>query len=277
LAIACESTWPWALASDAGFELHRRFWRQLVVWLANRRPMAWVVTDQPSYAQAAIRAGQQTVRIKAGITGLAALTDRPGPHTLEAGLTLRRLSPPASLPTIDTTTSVEPQDMPLQPSQPALTDAVRTWDITLNRRGDRWTAELPREEELAELLSAGEYELEFVARGGGDSSAEVDEEHVLVARTQFAIIAYDLEQRPPTANLTLLRQAAELTRAHGGGYCDVDGLPSLLQRLASVDQRRRIERRVQYNPVARHPWSLLGILAAALGLEWALRKRAALA
>ena len=291
LAIACESTWPWALSSDAGFELHRRFWRQLVVWLAHRRPAAWVVTDQPSYAQAAIRAGQQTIQIKASITGLAALTDPPRPDTLKVELTLRRLFAPASAPTAGTITPVEPENATPQVSQTAPSDATHTRNIPLNRRGDRWTAELPREENLADWLSAAEYELEFVVRGGsslqaatarsrpaaGDSSAAGGEEHALVARTRFAIIAHDLERRPPTANLALLRQAAELTGAYGGGYCDIDELPSLLQRLATTDRRRRVERQVHCNPVAQHPWPLLGILAAALGLEWALRKRAALA
>jgi hypothetical protein len=287
IAIACESTWPWALSSDAGFELHRRFWRQLVVWLANRRPMAWIVTDQPSYALAAIRAGQQTVRVRAGITGLAALADRPDPDTLKAELTVRRVFATASAPAA----AVEPQNATAQASQTAPSDATQVWRIPLNRHGDRWTAELPQEGDLADWLSAAEYELEFVVRAGGrlrateahsrpttgDTSAAGNEQHALTARTRFAIIAYDLERRPPTANLTLLRQVAELTEAYGGGYCHIDELPSLLQRLATTDRRRHVERQVHCNPVAQHPWPLLVILAAALGLEWAVRKRAALA
>ncbi|MBN2447625.1 MAG: hypothetical protein JXO22_12905, partial [Phycisphaerae bacterium] len=67
-AAAWESTWPWALSSDAGYELHRRFWRQMVRWLANRRPSPWVLTDRTRYAADALEAGQ-VVEVRAGISG----------------------------------------------------------------------------------------------------------------------------------------------------------------------------------------------------------------
>ena len=54
-ALTVDTTWQWVLAPSEtrGAEVHRRFWRQLVLWLAGRdsRPHAdlWVMTDRPRY------------------------------------------------------------------------------------------------------------------------------------------------------------------------------------------------------------------------------------
>jgi len=61
--LTVDTTWQWVLApggkaaggpgSLSGAEIHRRFWRQLILWLAGRdsRPQAdlWVMTDRPRY------------------------------------------------------------------------------------------------------------------------------------------------------------------------------------------------------------------------------------
>jgi hypothetical protein len=50
-----DTTWQWVLAPSEthGADVHRRFWRQLVLWLAGRdgRPRAdfWIRTDRPRY------------------------------------------------------------------------------------------------------------------------------------------------------------------------------------------------------------------------------------
>ncbi len=54
-AVTADSTWQWVLApgDTHGAEVHRRLWRQLVLWLAGRdaRPQAdlWIATDRPRY------------------------------------------------------------------------------------------------------------------------------------------------------------------------------------------------------------------------------------
>jgi len=64
-AVTADSTWQWVLApglpgrsrgepgNTHGAEVHRRLWRQLVLWLAGRdaRPQAdlWIATDRPRY------------------------------------------------------------------------------------------------------------------------------------------------------------------------------------------------------------------------------------
>jgi len=70
-AVAFDSTWKWAFAGDDGAETQRRFWRQLVLWLANRRPDVWVGTDRQEYDLVELKAGRRKVRVEAGITDIA--------------------------------------------------------------------------------------------------------------------------------------------------------------------------------------------------------------
>lgn len=48
LAFAGDSTWQWALQSDEGRRLHRRFWRQVIYWLARKveEQDVWIRIDQ---------------------------------------------------------------------------------------------------------------------------------------------------------------------------------------------------------------------------------------
>jgi hypothetical protein len=65
--LAFDSTWQWPFASDWGLELHRRFWRQLVLWLANRKPEVWVLAERSQYDLGRIKAGDERIVIRAGI------------------------------------------------------------------------------------------------------------------------------------------------------------------------------------------------------------------
>jgi uncharacterized membrane protein len=65
-ALAFDSTWQWAFAEPAGLETQRRFWRQLVLWLGDRRPRVWVTADRPRYELGALLAGTERVVLRAG-------------------------------------------------------------------------------------------------------------------------------------------------------------------------------------------------------------------
>jgi len=67
VVIAFDSTWQWSFSGDEGAEAQRRFWRQVVLWLANRRPDVWVTTDRPRYDLGQLRAGAQQVVVRAGV------------------------------------------------------------------------------------------------------------------------------------------------------------------------------------------------------------------
>jgi uncharacterized membrane protein len=100
VAFAIDSTWRWAMQSDEGAAFQRRFWRQLVYWLANRRPRVQITVDRPRYDLVDVRAGTRGVLVDAfvvdGLSGLpiedarleVTLLDRAGRQT---PITLDRL------------------------------------------------------------------------------------------------------------------------------------------------------------------------------------------
>jgi len=65
--LAMDSTWQWPLQAERGPELHGRFWRQLILWLANRRPGVWVTTNQPRYELPRLAAGTEALIVRAGM------------------------------------------------------------------------------------------------------------------------------------------------------------------------------------------------------------------
>ena len=256
LIAAWESTWPWALASDTGHTVHQELWRQMVIWLANRRPRAWVLTDQPQYAEAALASGEVAVEINAGISGLDLALGNAPDATVQAAMTLR------------------PADQAKQP------DAAMS--IKLERRGDTWVARLPDLAGQTQAPTAGTYVLEFFARvirqtPGVDAAQAAALEQEFTARTRFSVLVELLEQRAPNANLPLLHAAAERTGGCGGRYVKLAELPGLLQDLADKDQRQRVATPVRHDLVASDPWGLLAWLVLLLGVEWAVRKRCGLA
>jgi hypothetical protein len=68
--LAIDSTWEWPLAINEGREIHGRFWRQLVMWLANRRPSVWVTTNQPRYSLPRLASRAEEIVVDAGVVVL---------------------------------------------------------------------------------------------------------------------------------------------------------------------------------------------------------------
>ncbi len=248
-----ESTWSWALASDNGAKLHRLFWRQLVSWLANRRPRPWVITDREWYARSALDAGQR-IQIRAGIARSPAEGPQDAEPDWQPELHLRTLTG-----TDDNATAV---------------------DVPLKRQHGEWVGELGSRDLPASSNDAGAYELVFRVGAAGDDPAT--SQPTLAgphdtARARFSVRKLNLELTPPTANLAALRETARLTAAHGGTYIPVSRLPGLLAELAEHDARTPREVITRLEPTTDHPWLLLIALALALGGEWGTRKRCGLA
>lgn len=65
--LAFDSTWQWSFSDDQGRERQHRFWRQLALWLADRRPNVWASTDRPRYDLARLRPGGESVLLRAGV------------------------------------------------------------------------------------------------------------------------------------------------------------------------------------------------------------------
>ncbi len=67
LALAFDATWQWCMMLDDGAQYQRRFWRQVILWLANRRPAVWIAADRPRYQLPLLQTGRQRVEIRAGV------------------------------------------------------------------------------------------------------------------------------------------------------------------------------------------------------------------
>ncbi|MFH1746891.1 MAG: hypothetical protein ABIG44_07570 [Planctomycetota bacterium] len=247
VAAAWENTWPWALASPEGAILHRRLWRQLITWLANRRPRAWVLTDQPVYATDAFAARQDQVHIRAGVSGLGTDTE---------GMSFTNLKPRLTV-----------------------TVGKREYEVNLDTRDAEWRATLPANVNGLDMSQAGTYILELTVSGlTGDNIAQerAEDPEVLAGRGGFIVEQTRLERQAPTANLPLLQSAAELTSGQGGAYIRIEQLPEFLAEMARHDRRRVVHTRQYYSPVEHEPWVLLGALVFVLVLEWIIRKRVSL-
>ena len=96
----------------------------------------------------------------------------------------------------------------------------------------------------------------------------------LTARAKFRVMEPSaLEYRPPTARPELLREIANATREAGGSYQSVTMLADTIERISATDRRQREETTRRYAPGQDDPWWALGMIVAALAVEWGIRKR----
>jgi hypothetical protein len=100
LAVAIDTTWRWVLTPEETAPLQRRFWRQVVEYLANPRGHCWVQTDRTRYNLAELAADRQQVLIHAGIE------DARGHSTTSDQATLTLTGPDAA-----------PRPVPLQTAE----------------------------------------------------------------------------------------------------------------------------------------------------------------
>ncbi len=240
-AAGWDATWTWALHSDESSRLHRTFWRQLIAWLAHRRPRAWVVTDADDYPLAPLRAADRSVRVRAGVSRAAT----------EPGSLTSRATAPTDVPRL---TLIAPNG------------AER--DVPLQCDGEQWRAEL-------RPGAAGAYRLRFVSptpTEGPNAGADP----ALRAETTFTVLDRDVELQPPTHNVALLQQAALATARLGGAYADLTGFEGLLDGLTRRDPRRQVEVARRLDPVDAARWPWLAAVVALLVCEWVWRKRSGL-
>lgn len=75
LAMAVDSTWRWRMQIEGGAAVHQRFWRQMIYWIANRRPDVHITVSQPRYDVLRVRPGTRGIEIEAFVVnGLSGLT-----------------------------------------------------------------------------------------------------------------------------------------------------------------------------------------------------------
>jgi uncharacterized membrane protein len=273
--LTIDTTWQWVLASDAagqggrppvaGAEVHRRFWRQLVLWLAGRdgRPREdfWILTDRPRYS----------------------IADRARPPVAEvtvhapAGAAPRvRVAGPAVVPGVSGEGGMPTQPLrghvlregDSMPSERRAGHATRVDQGAPGSLGTSGPAEADIKVESAGagewrgsvgLGKPGEYTLSAAAEIGGAAKH---------AETLVSVEEQDFELAEILADHENLRRIAQ---AGGGMFREITGLRDLMADLAAnlPPSYREIERRL---PLAEGR-VFLGIVVGLLAAEWALRRR----
>lgn len=218
IAFAGDTTWQWhMMPGEVGLQHHRRFWRQLVLWLAHKE-----------------ESGSKRLRID------LARRRVPARESLEVAATI--------------------EDEHGQPIRDAEFDAVviapdgKELPFRLFAQGGTGTGA------FFETQAAGDYVLSVSAkRQGATLEGPV--------QSRFLVYDDDIELSSPAADITLLRQIAEIT---GGELIQPERLPAFLRELAKKDLRLEVERMTAIR--LWDNWPFLLTFIALLTLEWAFRK-----
>ncbi len=224
-ALAIDSTYRWWRGGNQ--EAHRRFWRQLMLWVLAREEMGddliRIELDTrrfPGDAEPSFRAGVQTLQSSLTAELAAELIDEQGDS----------VSLPVSGRVADDSTTAAVQ------------------------------GRLPE-------LQPGFYRLRVRDERAGST--------LNPAEAAFQVIDDSRELEQPMADPVYLRQLAEITADHGGETFTPDHVDRLIERISERRQRGEttvVEKsRLGDGPLSG--WLLFLLFAAALSLEWALRRR----
>jgi uncharacterized membrane protein len=243
-SLTVDTTWQWVLAPSEtrGAEVHRRFWRQLVLWLAGRdgRPQAdlWVMTDRPRYvlsdpdrpplAEVTVHSRQGSGMPRPPLPGHASGDDHAHANSGVGMPPILELTGPDG--------------------------AARK--IELSADGGDWRAIVP-------LAAAGEYVVSAEANAAAAAKR---------AETKFVVEEQDFEIANVLADAENLERIA---RAGGGALRRIEQLGDLLAELAGSlkAQAVPVERRLPLGSGR----IFLALVLALLAAEWALRRRWGLA
>jgi hypothetical protein len=218
MAIAGDSTWHWHLKNEQSLRNHRRFWRQVILWLARK--------EQAGESRVWVELAKRRVAAGEGLDVTVGAEDEKGNPVLDA-----------EFEAIVTPPSGNPVPFKLVPQGERM-------------RATFWGTE-----------KAGDYEISVTARRAGQELSSP-------RRAKFLVFEDDSELTAPAADLTLLRQMAELTP--GGEYIPPERLPEALDELRKKDLHLEIDRLTQVRLWDNAYFFLLFV--ALLTGEWALRK-----
>ncbi|QDT07011.1 hypothetical protein K227x_54350 [Rubripirellula lacrimiformis] len=244
-SLAFESTWRWRRRGQD--DAHRRFWRQVMLWVLSREETAQnniVVqmdsrrfsAEQPPSFRAMID-GSQGVSLVAEIVPAGATAEDPNSPPGTESASVRRLEVTTEVP------SDSSADSPRQ--------AIR--------------GTLPE-------LAPGMYRLRVRSAGAGTTGTG---KTIPPTELAFQVIDQSRELAQPMADPMYLRQLAGLTADHGGASFDPGQISELVDTI--LDRRKQAQSPVvEKLRLGDGPWTgwpLFGIFAVAMSAEWWLRRR----
>jgi uncharacterized membrane protein len=241
LAFAGDSTWRWQMG---GFgDAHRRFWRQVVLWLAKK--------DQQTDGRVWIRLAGRRVMRGARVDFEVGAEDAQGSPIESAQFDVSVQAPDGANETVRAVRGVKPSGSESE----ARSDSA-TWVAT-----------------FLETAKPGDYRIRVTAKAPspqpspeGRGSGELG-----TAEARFLVPDQDLELDRPAAEPSLMAQLAEMTKAAGGAALAPEELPELLKELA--DKPQELKEEVVAKVTYWDTWPFFLMFVALISSEWYLRKR----
>ncbi len=246
-AFASGGSWHWRMAVPIENELHEKFWKQLVRWLAvGSKPTLKIETDKDLYS------------LEEPVTLRATVLDRRFEAVNDAEVAVQITDPfgggrgsPAWLPSLPgAATQGRPYDAAGQD---------RTMKLS-------WT-----------LSEPGVYEAQFEPPDAGDytvaATATLKGDPPLAAGTTFTVGETLDEYTDAGQKVTLLQ---EIARVSGGRYFEPGGAGELVKLIEdSLGERKQKETLHDEHDIWDAPlW--LALVVAALSAEWVIRRRVSL-
>jgi uncharacterized membrane protein len=175
-ALTVDTTWTWVLSEKdpQGPEHHRRFWRQLILWLAGRdgRPKddVWVVTDRLRYV---LTDGAAPPTVQAVVHVPPAAGSGKGPGS--AAPSLRVTAPDGSAEQVPLKAAASPGDWRsvLRPSRAGAYTLAVEGTGPAGKKAETQVVVEEQDLEMADILADHE-NLKRIARAGGGTFRTLD-------------------------------------------------------------------------------------------------------
>ncbi|TWT64800.1 hypothetical protein [Allorhodopirellula solitaria] len=246
-SLAFDSTWIWWTSGAS--EFHRRYWRQLMLWMLSREETT----------EGELELTMTRRRMSTSERSLFTATQRPGGEGEGVGAgdwTVEVVSASGDVRSLDVTTTTRGSG-----------DAMR-----VEASGEvAGAAADENAETLTNGLPPGIYRLRVRSSDSAGQAA--------AAELPFQVIDDTRELAVRNADHALLDRLALITEAAGGESFRADQISELIERIGN--QRRRAERaviekwRLGDGPLSG--WLVFGLFAGSLCVEWILRRRWGLA
>ncbi len=179
LAIAFDTTWRWALSPNlkgsTGRDMLQRFWRQVVLYLADPKGNVWIHTNRTTYDSAALARGSEEILVTAGVE------DAQGRSVEQAKYEVVLINPAGK----STPITLARDDKLLKTTlQPPKTKGIYTLRLSAELAGRKIAAEhkfeiITRNMETGETL-ADFQQLKRIAKAGGGQAAQLKDLHDLL-------------------------------------------------------------------------------------------------